>query len=545
MASSTRTVDLNILDLAADEKGNPPPRALVRRLPAMIAELLSAAGVDARHGSATVSLEDKTGTEGIGWAVAAGLLDEGMAIDLSRRIGPARFLAHGELSLAGKAGLTLKIRVLRREDAKEVLRLERDFFEEEALDLSLRIASDLANLFDAKAAIDAIDPAEVVGTRHPEALLRLQEGLDGLAAAAGGLEGSDSAEALERLLSTLELDATCQRARDNIISTLALETAPEESCFITLARAVKTAQRLVELREDDIEAVLLLTRLLHRQGTPRTAREALVAAHRAAPRSAAIHLELAQTLAALDELDQGVELCREALAMDELEATDAERAGLHGELGLALARLDQLEEAVKSLERSLELQAEQPQVMINLARCRHLMEDNDGALRGYEQALVLDPTAWEAARGAAEILLSMGALEEATVRLRIWSHERSEDPLAALTLGEALIHLGRADEANSLLDAALKRHGTDTRLLALYAGLLTQLGRLDDAEARYREALRLSPNDPALLSNLAVILTQRGALDDAERLATKAVELDPGDKVSAQVLDHIHRFPRA
>jgi Flp pilus assembly protein TadD len=549
MAAQREQTDFNLLDWAADARGRGAPRALGRRLPALVAELLRAAGVPARHGSATVPLPPGDGDSeptGVGWAVAAGLLEEGEAIAVSRRLGPTRFLAHGQLAPAGRAGLTLKLRVLRRGDGAEALRLERDFFEEEALDAARRVALELAGLVGAREAVAAVDAAAVAGTESAEALLLLFEGEDGLAALAGGLAGANVAGALARVVAAVERDPGCARARDLALAAIAAGAASEGRTpdRLDLDAALSLCGRLASARPADAGAALLFARLLRRRGRPRDARSALAEARRAAPRSAPLALELARCHAALEELDAGLALCAAALADGAVDATEAERAALHAEHGLALARAGHLDDAVAALEAALELDADQPPALANLARCRALRGDHEAARRLYDRALALDPTAWEVAKSSAALLLESGALEDAAVRLRLWADERPDDPEAALACAETLVHLGLADEALARLAAATERHD-DPRLLALLGGVLTQVGRLDDAEARYRAALRLAPDDAALLSNLAVLLSTRGDAVEAERLATRAVAIAPQDPVSARVLDHVHRLPRA
>ena len=153
IAGPSDEVAFNLLDLAADERGRGAPYALGRRLPAMIVSLLRAAGLSARHGSATVVLDEDARSgpladDAKGWAVFSGTLDEGKAIELSRRLGPARLLVFGELGAELSTGMTLKLHVLERSKAEAVLELSRRFFTEEVMSVALDLTRALAGLED-------------------------------------------------------------------------------------------------------------------------------------------------------------------------------------------------------------------------------------------------------------------------------------------------------------------------------------------------------------------------------------------------------------
>lgn len=530
--------DVNILDLAADEHGLGPPHALGRRLPAMITELLQAADISARHGSSTIPVDAPEGEgSGLAWAVPAGLLDEGKAIDLSRRTGAARLLVFGELGPQTSSGMTLKIRVLRREDAAEVARLEKDFFEEEAAQVAQAVAKAVAAQLDRVPAIEALEPAQVLGTNDSKALILLQEGLDGVVAAEGGLIGADLGAALERLLAALEQDPDCRRARDLTLSALA---GGAESA-LGLELAAELAGRLLELRPDDPIAAQLMARLSRRLRRPTEAKAILEAALERSPRSALLIAELAQLLNERGEHDEAARCAREALESVEAGTSpDEVQATLHEALGLALARQGSLESALDHLSRAVELDGDnRSHAWANIGRCDHLLRRFDAARRAYERSLEIAPNDWEVIRNSAELLVELGDLETAEERLQRWAELRPNDPMAALALSELLTSRGRPVEAVELLEGAIEAHPNDPRLQALRGGIQTQLGDHEGAEASYREALRLDPDAPELLSNLAVILSHRGALPEAEVFARRACELAPEDTVARRVLEHI------
>lgn len=527
--------EINLLDLAADPDGNGPPHALGRRLPAMIALLLRSSGINARHASATVRLDD----ESTGWAVPAGVLDEGKAIELSHRMGNTQLLAFGELGPPKSKGkeLPLMLHVLRREDAKVVLEVDKDFYEEEVAHIALDIALALADLLGKRDDVEAIEPNEALGTRDSAALLSLHEGLDGLTAAEGGVSGSDVGRSVELLFSALERDPKCAVATDHSLS--ALSAYADKT--ISIERALELSHRLFELSGKDPRVILLVARLhLRRQETDQ-AKTLLIETLREGGPDPSLVAELSRVLNSLGEHDEAIRRSQSILDAPRSEPLEVRlEASLCEELGIALAKLGRLKKARLQLARSVELDADQPKTWANLGRCHHLLGHSSEAAAAYEKSLSQEPRSWEAARNYAELLVAQGDLTRAEELLMIWAEERPDDLLPILALGELLsTRPGRETDALDLIESKLDLFTGDPRIHALLGGLFTQLERHEKAETHYREALRLAPDDPALLSNLAVVLSHRGDHSEAEQLARRAVELDPSDHISHKVLAHI------
>lgn len=320
----------------------------------MIAQLLRAAGVPARHGSTTVELEDektpKPGS-GTGWAVPAGQIDEGKAIEISRRLGPARLLAYGELGPELSGGMSLSLRVLRRGDGAEVLKLGRRFFVEETIDLALALARSLAALEGQEAAVDRLDPAEALGSGHTAALLALHQGLDALIAGEAGLAGGDGGRAVELFLEALTHAPGFAEARDRALAALALHTGRS----IGVDRGLELSERLIRALPADPEPVLVRAELLlHRGDDPGRARELLEEASEAFPDDFRLQALLGGVLVALGEHGPAEERYRRAL---ELRPDDP---ALMSNLALVLASLGRPAEARPLARRAVELAPDDP-----------------------------------------------------------------------------------------------------------------------------------------------------------------------------------------
>jgi Flp pilus assembly protein TadD len=525
----TETVEFNLLDLAADDKGQGPKNGLGRRLPALVAQLLEAAGVSARHASATVALEYKR----TGWAVAAGLLEEGKAIELSRRMGRTNHVVYGQLGPPQKQGMTLKLRALRRDDAAMVVRWEKDFFAEEVIDVALAVAGVLVELLEGQHSLETIRPELVFGTKDPRALLALQEGLDGMLALQAGVEGSKASYVAQRFLAALKQDPACTIAAEQAVALISSYSAEQLSPDETK----DFAEQLVALRPDHREAVLLLARIHRRRDAADEAEQLLRQALEQGmePR---LQLELAQLCLTHERPDEALDLCRQLPRAKE-PTEEAERLEIQG---LAWARLGQLTEASQVLRQAVQLAPRAARPWANLGRCLHLLGDPAGAQEAYERGHELEPNNWEVARNFFELLAATGQLTRAEELAQVWHEQQPDDPLALVAVAEVMTSRpGNEAKALALLEGSLPKFGDNPQVLALLGSLATQMARLDEAEIHYRRALELCPQEPALLSNLAVVLAQQGNLSAAEKLAEQAVRLTPNDKVSARILAHIRQ----
>lgn len=513
-------VDVNLLDLAAEPSGEVAPFALGRRLPAMVAELLRAAGLTARHLSATVPL-DESGR--LGFAVPAGLLDVGDAIEMSKRLGPAHLLVHGQLGPPRRGGMSLRLLVLRRDDGAAVAEIDRVFYEEEVLDVARDVAREVAELRGAGALVDALEPGGVLGTARAEALLRLEQGLDGLTALEGGVGGADAARTADHLLAAVEADPRCDRAAGRVVGLVAT--------WLDEPAGLAACARLVAARPGDEAARRLLGRLHERRGDLERAEAVLASAPW--PASTTLAADRARVLLGLGRAE-------EARALLEAQPAGGPGAADRAELqGLAFARSGRLADARRAFRAGLDLEPDRPALWANLGRCLHLLGRGAEARAAYERALELDGSSWQAARNFAELAMAEGDLERAEALLRLWADRRPGEVEPALALAELLAATDRREAARRLLEEALEGAPDDARLHAMLGAVLLGDGDRERAEEEYRHALELGPDDPALLTNVALLLAERGEVVEGERLARRACALAPDDAVAARALEHV------
>jgi tetratricopeptide (TPR) repeat protein len=215
------------------------------------------------------------------------------------------------------------------------------------------------------------------------------------------------------------------------------------------------------------------------------------AAHRDHPDGVGSLLLFGRWLGANGDYPAGVEMIREALAIDP-GYTDAHRA-----LGHLHLSAGEYEPAVHHLQIA---QMQFP---------------------GHQR------TTEALARASAA--LSERAGEELD-RLRQAAADRSEDVGAELAYVRKLLDLGRNDEVLSRFEDTGTRFDQQLTWQKEYAVALVISGRRDEAIDRYRKCLSMAPNDGPLLVELAALLMERrakGDLNEVETLLERAGRLAP------------------
>ncbi len=114
----------------------------------------------------------------------------------------------------------------------------------------------------------------------------------------------------------------------------------------------------------------------------------------------------------------------------------------------------------------------------------------------------------------------------------LWSYTLSRisnNAMAELNFGEAVIKKGRVDEAIAHLTKAVEiQPGNFTNHASLGIALLKK-GRRDEALAHLRASLALNPNQAPIYSSLGVALLEAGQPEESVAHLRKALEIDPKD----------------
>jgi superkiller protein 3 len=183
-----------------------------------------------------------------------------------------------------------------------------------------------------------------------------------------------------------------------------------------------------------------------------------------------------------------------------------------------------------------QLAPDEPDAWERLANWRQELDDLDGAIAAYEQALKLAPDSPSVRFNLAEALRDAQRYDEAIARYRELIHQYadSHDDEAEELLAEAYAGLAatlnlseRYAEAEQTADEFLQRFEDNAEGLYEKASALDGLGRHDEAITTYEQAIEADPLNPGIRNDLADTYLAAGHTEDAIDLAESAVALDP------------------
>jgi predicted CXXCH cytochrome family protein len=193
-----------------------------------------------------------------------------------------------------------------------------------------------------------------------------------------------------------------------------------------------------------------------------------------------------------------------------IEAADV-LAGVPAEL-LSGADLNARRLATEELVSAENLNGDQPESHLNLARVRAEQGNLDQAEGELRRALEIDPTFAPATVNLADLYRSEKREPEAeTVLRQALTRDRKHQNAPLLhALGLVLVREGRRSEATSLLAAAARAAPDNARYGYVYAVALEGEGRNRDALAELRRVLSKHPDDPDALAAAGTLLHRDG-----------------------------------
>lgn len=338
-----------------------------------------------------------------------------------------------------------------------------------------------------------------------------------------------------------------------------------------LPEAIERLERVVELRPDNLPALIRLGRTHLVSGEPDKAAEYFGAVLELEPGSSAALYGLGRTAAAAGRTDEALELLQEALVgqpegsvvhydlgmvyrrQGELELAGqqlarnrgvavtfpdpwaaqlipgAPSAHFHVWVALDALRAGDLTSAVEDLERARDLEPASPWIRYNLARAYERGGNTAQAREELKVALALDSDYRDAHFGLAQILAASGDFEAA---VRHFERAREIDPLdraAHLELAVALSRLDQTARALSEISALIEDAPNYAPARLARATLLAQMGRVAEAGAAAEEILGAdaSPAERAEAHLLLARLHQGSGSGEAERHYRQALDLDP------------------
>ena len=278
----------------------------------------------------------------------------------------------------------------------------------------------------------------------------------------------------------------------------------------------------------DVAALQILGAACSAQGRHEAALEAFERAARLqAPTPALLH-NRAQAHFHLGRLAEARADLERALGLD---------AALHPAwnlLGAVFAQLGDGARAESAYDKAVALRPGHPPTHYNRAFFMHGAGRLGDAIRGYRQALQLDP-GFAAARGLLVDALNAAGLESYRGKRHAQAIESYAEALALdpsrddtrNSMGGALAALGRFDEAAECFRAVCARAPGNADAISNLGYVLQARGEIAAAAAEYRRALAIQPDHADALSNLGSLMQEEGRIAEAAALYRRALEADP------------------
>ncbi|MFM7311699.1 MAG: tetratricopeptide repeat protein [Cyanobium sp.] len=299
----------------------------------------------------------------------------------------------------------------------------------------------------------------------------------------------------------------------------------------------QTLRRHLDGTPDDVEGWVELSGLLCRRQALHEAVPPLEQALRLDPAHRVALSRLGGVLQHLGQLERSRDMLSRAVAShpDHVEAW----CNL-GIVNLRLETIASLHEAVQALERSLELQPDQPLALRALIRTLRLQQQPQRALQPLSRLVELEPQHWPELLSLAHELGRLGHASEERIaeQLAEAASRRAPEPLqrwgdppwAAVkdaSLARSLQQRGNCEEALETGDRAVRLApdlpaGHCARAFALQA-----LGRAEEGLAAIRQALALQPEEREFLNLQAVCLMDLGRHEEAIAVLDRG--LAPGE----------------
>ena len=152
--------------------------------------------------------------------------------------------------------------------------------------------------------------------------------------------------------------------------------------------------------------------------------------------------------------------------------------------------------------------------------------DSHKALRLYEQASAIDPTAPHSRLRLASLLFDEGRWKDAIRIARQLTKRWPRVHLAYSVIARSYAELGRWIMAERFYRQSLAIKQTPDNWVLL-GSVLDRLGRNDEAEECLRKALKVDPRYEEAHYNLGCIYRLKGKLGLAEKHLKRAIEIDP------------------
>lgn len=243
-----------------------------------------------------------------------------------------------------------------------------------------------------------------------------------------------------------------------------------------------------------------------------------------------------------------------AVGRDAGDEDDAEIYLLRGEAYQAINRADKAQE---QWEAGLELEPEDPELLVNVARLKYQDKDVEGAkelaaqasaanpkhpdvmmlngdlalfsgdaagaLPWFEKLVAAYPSDLKAKLGKAAALNALGRKKEALALADQVLKVDAKSPVATMMKAEALADQGKYAEAQKLIDGTVVFFRNSPLAYRVRGEIASEKGLTDTAILNFERALAGEPGNKAYRARLAKELTANGEMDKADEIMQGAV----------------------
>lgn len=256
--------------------------------------------------------------------------------------------------------------------------------------------------------------------------------------------------------------------------------------------AVAACDRALALKADDLDTWLYRGRALEAQGlyTEAVASYGYVLSRESRHAEALVYQ--CRAFAQMGNYPAALAACEQALSVNRRWGALSAAAAWH-QRGQVLAQMADYEAAIAAYDRSLRLEPDQPQVLVDQGWAWLDLEQPQAALNTSTEALEL----------------------------------AADAPSQALRLqGQALVQLDRLEAAIAAYDKALAAEMDNAELWTEQAQLLSELGRHQDALTAFTQAVQLQPQASSTLLAQAATLNHLGQYEPALQAIEQATQGD-------------------
>lgn len=189
--------------------------------------------------------------------------------------------------------------------------------------------------------------------------------------------------------------------------------------------------------------------------------------------------------------------------------------------GLSLAYMKLMLEGVNRLG---EVAPRSYQFFLLLAQDAEARNDEEAALKNYQEAIRIKPNAIGMHYALGSVLARLGKYEEADREFRRELEINSNDSLALWKLGELLLRTN-PQEAREVLERGVQLNPDLPQIVLAYGRALARTGETEKAVDQFRRVVRLAPEEDSVHYHLANAYRRLGRSEEAKAELARFEEL--------------------